>query len=370
MKNILTCIILFSALPMTQPGQWKIAKPIPVQPAENLFIVTIDGFRWQEVFTGADEELINNSTYTPDPATIKMMYWVDDQEERRKKLLPFFWNIIAGKGQLYGNRKHDNNVNTANLYRCSYPGYSEIFTGHTNIRISSNKKKNNGNINVLEYLDSRKEFKGKVVAFTSWNVFPFILNEDRNDILINSGYENMEENISERQAMINRVQTDAINYKSETRYDELTFLTAKEYIQQHKPRVVYIGFGETDEHAHQGRYDLYLEQANNIDRMIAQLWNWIQTTPGYKDNTTLLITTDHGRGSRDSKWTSHSAFIKGSSQTWLAMIGPGVEAKGEMKEEQQLYQQQLAQTIASLVGEKFRKGKSLPAEVAVNRNNK
>jgi hypothetical protein len=355
MKSILACIILFSALPMAQPGEWRTPRPIPVQSSENLFIVTIDGFRWQELFTGADPDLINNAEYTTDPATIKAMYWDDNLEERRKKLLPFFWNVIAKNGQLYGNRNHGNFVNTANLYRCSYPGYNEIFTGHANLQISSNAMKCNSNVNVLEYLDSKEEFKGKVVAFTSWNVFPYILNEDRNDMLVNSGYENMEGSITEGQKMINRVQSEAVNYKGGTRYDELTFVTAKEYVQQNNPRVVYIGFGETDEHAHHGEYDLYLEKANAIDRMIAQLWHWIQSNPEYKDKTTLLITTDHGRGSRDSKWTSHSAFIRGSSQTWLAMLGPGVEAKGEMKEDQQLYQQQLAETIAKLVGEKFNK---------------
>jgi phosphoglycerol transferase MdoB-like AlkP superfamily enzyme len=120
--------------------------------------------------------------------------------------------------------------------------------------------------------------------------------------------------------------------------------------------VVYLALGETDEHAHHGRYDLYLEQANAIDRQIAKLWHWIQSTPGYKDNTTILITTDHGRGSRDSKWTSHSAFIQGSSQTWLALLGPGIEPLGEMKEEQQFFQYQIAKTIASLVGEPYQAG--------------
>src|SRR5688572_16509393 len=206
MKNILVSIILFSALPMAQPGEWQTPRPIPVKASENLFIVTIDGFRWQELFTGADAELINNPTYTPDPATLKAMYWDENPEERRKKLLPFFWSVINKNGQLYGNREHGNYVNTANLYRCSYPGYNEIFTGHTNLQIASNKMMKNRNINVLEYLDSRDEFKGKVVAFTSWNVFPFILNEERNNMLINSGYENMEGSITEGQEMINRVQ--------------------------------------------------------------------------------------------------------------------------------------------------------------------
>lgn len=354
MKNLLTCLILFSALPMNQPGGWKSSDPIPVQPSANLFIITIDGFRWQELFTGANESLLSNERYTPDTAMMKMLYWDNDTRERRKKLLPFFWNIIGSKGQLYGNRNFNNKVNTANLFKCSYPGYSEMFTGRCDIAISSNKKKRNNNVNVLEYLHSRENFTGKVVAFTSWDVFPYILNEERNGILVNSGYENMDGIVSDRQQMINSVQADAVYNKGSTRYDQLTFLTAKEYVQQHRPRVMYLALGETDEYAHHGRYDLYLEQANKIDRMIAELWLWVQTTPGYKDNTTFLITTDHGRGSRDKKWTSHSAFIRGSSHTWLAMIGPGIEPAGEMKEDQQLYQEQIAGTIAELVGEKFR----------------
>lgn len=352
MKNILACIILLVALPVTHPGAFS-SSPIEVSPSGNLFIITIDGFRWQEIFNGADEDLIGNEQFTPDTATMKMLYWDESVEKRRHKLMPFFWSVIAKKGQLYGNRKFDNKVNVSNVYSFSYPGYNEIFTGHTDIRVSSNKRIDNANVNVLEYLDGKEDFKGKVAAFTSWDVFPYILNEKRCGMMINAGYEDMQGEVSPAQQMINAVQQKAINYKGETRYDQLTFLTAREYLLQNRPRVLYIGLGETDEHAHHGRYDLYLEQANKIDRMIAELWLWIQTTPGYKDNTSLLITTDHGRGSRDSKWTSHSAFIKGSSQTWIAMMGPGIKSLGEVKGKQQLYQEELAALVARLVGEDF-----------------
>lgn len=360
MKNIVICLLLCSSLPFVQPEK-NSASLIEKQQASsngqrpsNLLIVTIDGFRWQELFTGADASLIQNETYTADPDLMKMLYWAEDENERRQKLMPFFWSIVAAKGRLYGNRKHDNNVNTANIYNFSYPGYNEIFTGNTDWLVASNKKKWNENINVLEYLDTKETFKGKVVAFTSWNVFPYILNEQRSDLLVNSGYETMNgQNISINQGIINKVQTDVVADKGGTRYDQLTFLTAKEYLNQHRPRILFLGLGETDEYAHSGRYDLYLEQANKIDRMLAELWNWVQTTPGYKNNTTLLVTTDHGRGSRDSKWTSHSSFIKGSSQTWLAMIGPALAPLGEVKQRQQLYLQQVAALIAELVGEKF-----------------
>ncbi len=94
--------------------------------------------------------------------------------------------------------------------------------------------------------------------------------------------------------------------------------------------------------------------------MIAELWHWAQTTEGYKGNTTFIITTDHGRGSKNSKWVAHGTFIKGSSQTWLGIIGPHIDNAGEVKEEGQLYGQQVAQTIAAVLGENFKES-SVPA---------
>jgi len=354
MKIIFLWLILISTLQLTSFTSYKKTKKLPLVSAQtkNLFIITTDGFRWQEVFTGADSLLLSDETYTPDAATVKMLYWASTAQERRQKLMPFLWNVLAASGQVYGNRNFDNKVNTANLYAISYPGYNEIFTGNTDINISSNRKKVNPNTNVLEYLNNKEEFNGKIAAFTSWDVFPYIFNKERNHLLINSGYENID-NATREQQMINKVQAEAINDKTATRYDELTFLAAKEYLVQHWPKVLYLGLGETDEFGHQGRYDLYLEQANKVDKMIAELWHWVQITPGYKDNTTFIITTDHGRGSKQSKWVSHGEFIKGSSQTWLAIIGPGIKPLGEIKGDQQLYQQQLAQTIAHLMGKEF-----------------
>ncbi|MCX6317439.1 MAG: phosphoglyceromutase [Bacteroidetes bacterium] len=354
MKSILSFITLAVMLPgLYEPVSLPTPPDNKLPVAENLFIITTDGFRWQELFTGADSTLINSEKYTPDTSTLKLLYWAESPEERRKKLMPFFWNVIAAKGQIFGNRTYGNNVNVANSYAISYPGYNEIFTGNTDITIASNRKKNNPNINVLEYLNGKEAFHGKVAAFTSWDVFPYILNTDRNALPINSGYAELKEPETETEYLINKVQSDVVQEKNATRQDALTFLTAKEYINKNKPRVVYLGLGETDEFAHQGRYDLYLNKATEVDKMIADLWHWVQTTPGYKDHTTFLITTDHGRGSKSSRWTSHGELINGSSQTWFAVIGPGVKGIGEIREKGQYYQSQLAETIAGILGEKF-----------------
>lgn len=364
MKNILVSFFLLTSVPFSPLPKSKETPRLPTSSvAGNIFIITIDGFRWQEVFTGADSILIADERFTPDAEYSKILYGGNTASERRQKLMPFFWNILVAKGQLYGNRNFDNKVNTANLYSLSYPGYNEMLTGNADVNISSNNKIENPNINILEYLESKPAFKGKVAAFTSWDVFPYILNGNRNDVIINSGYTPMSHltTNSLQQQLINKVQEEAVYAKTATRYDELTFLTAKEYLRQYRPRVLFLGLGETDELAHQERYDLYLEQANKTDKMIAELWHWVQTTTGYKDNTTFIITTDHGRGKRNAKWTSHGEFIRGSSQTWLAVIGPGIKPAGEIKDGQQLYQQQLAQTITRLLGEEFEGDNIAPA---------
>jgi len=181
---------------------------------------------------------------------------------------------------------------------------------------------------------------------------------------MNSGYQNLEEDNME-QSLVNKVENEAVYNKTETRQDQLTFITAKEYIGRFQPPIVYLGFGETDEMAHRGRYDLYLEKAAAIDKMIGELWHWVQSNPRYKDNTTFIITTDHGRGRSSSKWADHGLFVNGSSQTWLVLIGPNITPLGEMKNEEQLYQKQIAQTIANLVGENFKSNKAIAPAVAL-----
>lgn len=316
----------------------------------NVFIITTDGFRWEELFKGADSSLINNSNYVKDTSLTKQMFWDVSDNLRRQKLMPFFWNVIAKKGQLFGNRNLDNKVNVKNLYKISYPGYNEILTGYADPIPILNAPVQNKNYNVLEFLNKQSAFKGKVAAFSSWNIMPYIFNEERSGFTVNSGYEMLNDK-NELSEMIDSVQKNA--RKSKTRNDGLTYLSAKEYIEQHHPKVLFLGLGETDECAHEGRYDLYLQKAAAFDKMVADLWYYIQTDPFYKDNTSLIITTDHGRGKKGKDWRTHGFWIKGSGETWMAMMGPEILPEGEINIPQQIWQKQIAATIATLAGENF-----------------
>jgi hypothetical protein len=320
---------------------------------ENIFIVTLDGFRWQELFGGVDSSLLAVRQYTPHPDELKQRFWAATAEERRKLLLPFFWSELAQKGQLYGNRLYGNKVNCSNQMWFSYPGYNEILSGYADdARISSNDKVNNPNVTLLEFLNKMPGFKGKVAAFGSWDVFPFIINRGRSGITVNAGFETATgDKLSEREKFLNELQGQVPSPWGGVRLDAFTHHYAMEYIKKNKPRIVYIGYGETDDFAHDGRYDFYLKSAYQTDQFIASLWGYIQSTPQYKDKTTLLITTDHGRGTIPlDTWRSHGRNVSGSDEIWFAVIGPDTEPKGEIKVSTQLFQNQLAKTAAASLG--------------------
>jgi len=363
MKRLLSLFLLLGISQLPEAGDTNFRTDHPADTTGNVFIITVDGLRWQELFNGAEGSLINDEKFTADTAMANMMYWSDDANDRRQKLMPFMWSVAAKKGQLYGNRDFENNVNVANIYAVSYPGYNEMFTGTTDITIANNSKVNNPNTNVFEYLESKEAYKGKIGIFTSWDVLSFALNEKRSGIEMNCGYENIDQADSSCMAAFNKVQDD-MDYKPGTRQDMLTYIAAKEYLQKKKPKILYLGLGETDEYAHAKDYATYLQKANETDHIIAELWHWAQSTPGYKNNTTFVITTDHGRG-QHNKWTSHGPFIKGSSQAWLVLLGKYIEPRGEVKNPGQLYQKQIAQTIAGLMGEQFGKQRSILPTLAL-----
>lgn len=342
MKTVIVSVCLFLAF--SAKAQWQdTAYP-------NIFLITIDGYRWQELFNGADSTILANPQYVSDTIVCNKRWYASTTTERRQKLMPFFWQVIASQGSLYGNRAYQNKVDVANLYKFSYPGYNEILTGKADIIPIFNTPTYNTNNNILSILNNTEAYKNKTAAFCSWNILKYILNPNKAIFPINAGFEEAnvinEQNTDSEQAF-DELENNFV-VKERTRWDDITFIRAKQYILNHKPKLMMIGFGETDEFAHHKRYDLYLQQANKLDNMIAELWYMLQDMPEYKNNCTFIITTDHGRGKKQWSWPYHCGLIKGSGEAWLAVLGTGLQALGEVKNNIQLYQKQLASTIASL----------------------
>ncbi len=64
----------------------------------------------------------------------------------------------------------------------------------------------------------------------------------------------------------------------------------------------------------------------------------------------MIITCDHGRGDNAETWKDHGQKIPVADQIWFAAMGPDTPATGEMKSESQLYQNQIAKTLAAFLG--------------------
>jgi hypothetical protein len=341
-----TCLLLVIAL---------FAGQVATAQAKNLVIFVMDGYRWRELYQGADSSLIFNRRYNhTDSAWTVDKYWAATPEERRHKLMPFTWETIAHDGELLGNRNYGNNVNVINKYWFSYPGRSEIFTGYFDSAVNSNEYPDNPNTNVLEYIDAQPAFHGKVVTFSSWDAVARIINRDRNGMLVNIYGEDVQgAHLTPLQQEANTWQhllPDAFG-KGE-RLDAGTYPLAKSYLLANHPRVLYIDLGDNDDFAHAGDYGDYLDAAHYADRMFEDIWTTLQADPFYKDQTDLVIFPDHGRGIGPG-WTSHGARILHSDETYFMAMGPGIPAKGEVKTAGQVYQAQYAQTIAHLLGFTF-----------------
>ncbi|MEP2280900.1 phosphoglyceromutase [Maribacter sp.] len=328
----------------------------------NVFLITLDGVRWQDVFIGVDRNLLN-SDYTQDKEWLTEKLVGQSEEENRKKLMPFFWNTIAEEGQLYGNRNKGSNVNLTNKMLFSYPGYNEILTGKADdINIDSNDKNYNNNVTILEMANRSETFKSKVAAFASWDVFPFIINDKRSGVPVNAGYMDAVGELNEKEKFLNEIQRQAPIVWKSVRLDVFTHHFAKEYVKKNHPKLVYISYGETDDFAHGGQFDFYIKSLQNTDALIADLWNYVQNDDFYKDKTYFIITTDHGRGEgiqEESKWTSHGSDVVGAEHTWLALLGPNVKAKGEISKVK-LYANQITPTIMKILN--LKTDEDLPAK--------
>jgi len=318
----------------------------------HVVVITLDGLRWQEFFTGADRSYFKRAK-DGKPGAAEQRFWRATVPDRRMALMPFVWTTIAGRGQVFGDPASDSVSQLTNGLWFSYPGYSEMFTGIADPRINSNDKVPNPNVTVLEWLNQRPGFEGRVAAFGAWDVLPYILNVSRSTLVVGSGFEPYPQASSADERAINDLAADLPRLWDYGPVDAPIVYAALEYARVKQPRVFYIMLGEGDEWAHEGRYDLYLDATHRADRYIERVWTTLQSMPAYANQTALVVTTDHGRGATKKDWNDHGEKIPAAQRTWMAMLGNGVAPLG-VRHGTTVTTSQIAATVASLAGEDFK----------------
>jgi Type I phosphodiesterase / nucleotide pyrophosphatase len=321
----------------------------------NILLITTDGLRWQEVFGGADPKFMTKENGVENVGLLTEEFGGATPEVRRKALMPFLWTVMAQNGQLYGNATAGSEAKVTNGRNFSYPGYNEIFTGSADPSIDSNDKRQNGNVTVLEWLNGQDDFHRRIAAFGSWDRFPYILNSTRSRIRVVAGWQPLlGRGLSTEERLLSRLVAETPRIWEDCTYDTFTFHAALEYFKRQRPRVLYIGLGETDEFGHAGRYDHYLHAAHHVDNYLHILWQTVQSLPDYRGTTTLILSTDHGRGDGPVEWKNHGAKVKGSERIWIGLLGPDTPPLGERTNILPVTQSQLAATLSAYLGLDYR----------------
>ena len=325
---------------------------------KHVVLIVSDGLRWQEMFKGAEQDLLttDHGGNWYDDNYLKSHYWRDTEEARRAALFPFIWGTIAKQGQIIGNQDKGSIARVTNGLAFSYPGYNEMLTGTPDPRIDSNEYGPNPNVTVFEWLNNKPAYHNQVAVFASWGAFSDIFNQKRAHLatlVAGSAPPYPDAQATPAQAMVNRLYRETTALDLGSAYDAFFQVPLVDFARTGQARAMFVGYGETDDWGHAGRYDLLLESAHGFDHHVEELWNTLQARPEYRGTTTFILTADHGRGSGPEDWKEHGVDQKGSENIWIAAIGPDTPPLGERSHIPDVTQAQLAATVAALLGEDY-----------------
>jgi phosphopentomutase/2,3-bisphosphoglycerate-independent phosphoglycerate mutase family metalloenzyme len=351
-------ILLVAFLGIVAEGRAQVRRPAPANEArgtKHVVLVVIDGVRWQEVFRGGDCALMTKTEGgVEDTLLLRRRFCRTSTDSARTALLPFLWGEVARRGILIGDRDHGSDAHISNTMKFSYSGYNETVTGVADPHIDKNDFGPNPNVTVYEWLAHRRGFGGRVRVWGTWDVFDAIFNEERSEVPVRSGWETPFPRARDAaETELNALWATTTRHWDYMPPDAFLQRAVLRSLRTDRPRVLFVGFGEPDEWAHDRRYDNYLGSLHAADGYLKELWETLQSLPTYRGRTTLLIVTDHGRGRTAEKWTDHGREVDGAEEIWFGALGAGVPAAGPVQGGPPMIQAQVAATLASLVGERW-----------------
>lgn len=272
----------------------------------NVILLTLDGVRWQEVFQGVD----------PGQST--------DSDE---KVFSFLTGTLARQGVLIGDKARGETVRVSNKHHNSLPGYQSILAGAAQ-PCSSNLC---GRIQVETFPERILHDLGlqpeQVATFSSWEKIAHAVEHVEGATFVNAGNRPVligGKPLNEEATRLNELSSQDSPPWRDARRDKYTFAHAVNYLKTKKPRFLYISLNDSDEWGHRSKYDQYLSTLRQHDAWIQELVAALDSLGEYGKNTTLIITTDHGRGG-GNEWNEHGSGYAGSDSVWIYGRSPYTE---------------------------------------------
>lgn len=285
-------------------------------PSDIVVVLTIDGVRWQEIFRGSDPLLGRN--LGPEFAV-----W-----QSPEALTPHLHQLASRQGILFG-------ADTAPMVASSpstvsLPGYSEIFSG----RSPSCANNDCPATTEMTFLDewTQRDPSAELTILSSWSRIGRAAAKDLSRMTVSAG---RSVNVHAERFCVEsglclqyHASTHASPWPGDDDYrpDRATSALAIEYLRVHQPQFIFVGLGDTDEHAHHGDYRGYLQALHAADATVGAVSQWLRQKEQQGHRTLFVCTTDHGR----SHGFNHHGGAPEAARVWALFSGSVVAARGQI----------------------------------------
>ncbi len=262
--------------------------------APSVIFITLDGVRTQEFFSHTE-------------------------------YLPRFKAYAQKNGFIFGERQgaHPRPMKISDSVALSLPGYRAILSGQFESTCLSNDCKQIDHETIFDRLAFEFSDRHSVAAFTSWNRMSRALESIPRHFVSSVGLGSIQGLSAEEQkpylAIQERAFADEPTHWLECRYDRYTFEMGLKFLKEYQPRFLYLSFIDTDEWAHQKDYLAYVRALKDWDERFSELIKSLDEMGEYSQNTSIVVTTDHGRGLR-KHWSNHNLLMPNAFKVWAVVI--------------------------------------------------
>ncbi len=273
-----TCIVLgLWGVPFF--SQWVQALELQV-PKQKVMIFVLDGIRPMDVSR----------------TTFPELYRVLDRKNKSK---------------VFGLTPKTQPCLVSNPYRISLPAYSDMLSGIRQETVTENNLRRP--LTHPTWIDQfvQKGMPGSWFSvFTSWERIAEVVSQTviPEGMMVSSGLHPGETPPPWHDA---RYDTDTIKQIDRYFFEE-----------KHHPTFSFVVFNDTDEWAHENQFERYTQAIRADEKYIASFIQQLESDPFYREQTTYLVTTDHGRGTTPETFHGHGSEVEGAQYIWAFLIPP------------------------------------------------
>ncbi|MCC6899423.1 MAG: hypothetical protein IT377_10640 [Polyangiaceae bacterium] len=307
---------------------------------EHTFVlVAIDGVRHQDVFEGVDPSLAS-------------AHGLSERERLSAQALTPNLHALMERGAALGAPGAGAGIFASGPNFVSVPGYMELMTGR---RVTGCTTNGCAATTHSTLADDFAELPGvsplEVGVISSWDGIGRAAARNPSKVTVSVGRHQGETRDllrydPEASELLSAGEAagPAPGY-GDYRRDRDTAAIALRYLKRVKPRFLFLGLGDTDEHAHHDDYRGYLRALGHADYVVGRVHATLAELEREGRRTTLMVTTDHGR---EHDFDGHGGHAPESARVWLVAAGWGIATESQVETRSTRYLADVTATIRVL----------------------